>query len=138
MEELAGFNKELRAIRKKAETSTGIPKLQTAVSAHTRKAGMVEPFRRLEQPEVKKRAQEWLFTLLRKHAAKMEAKSPVNKVRYKASLIAVATHMAMRDFGLIISCKDARKKGTRKRNYSSFLQVMMGIKDARSTTSMQE
>lgn len=138
MEELAGFNRELQAIRKKAETSTGIPKLHTVKSAHTRKAGMVEPFRRLEQPEVKLRAQEWLFSLLNKHKAKMEAKSPVNKVRYKASLIAVATHMAMRDFGLIISCKEARRKGLYKKRYATLLEVTMGIRDARQNTSVQE
>lgn len=101
---------------------------------------MVEPFRNL-QPAVKLRAQEWLFALLEKHKAKMDAKSPIDKTRYRASLIAVATHMAKRDFGLIISCREARRKGKWKSQQVITFEVMMGIRDkadASTSTSMQE
>lgn len=137
LEEIAILNQQRMKIKKRAETSDGIPKLHTARAAHTSKAGMVEPFRRL-QPEVKARAQEWLVSLLNKHKAKMESKSPVDKVRYKASLIAVATHMAMRDFGLIISCRDARRKGAFKTKELMRVEVFMGIRDASTATRLQE
>lgn len=132
LEELAILNEEAQKIKKRAETSAGIPKLQTARAAHSNKGVIVEPFRRINNPAVKLRAQEWLFTLLNKHKAKMEAKSPIDQKRYRASLIAVATHMAMRDFGLIISCIDARRKGRKVSYRLDYLHAMMGIRESRS------
>jgi len=77
---------------------------------------------------VRAKAEEWLARLLLKHKEKRDQMDPVHRSRHFAALVGVATHMAKRDLGLIISCIDARRKGRRVMLYVRGLKTRLGLR----------
>lgn len=126
----------VRRERKKAQDNQDInntlARCETSQADRPRN-GYRKPFRH-HPPHIQEKAMEWLNVLLHRHKAKLEAKSGAAARGYYGALVAVATHMAMRDLGLIESLRTAGKRGIQKRRTNAMLATKAGLTDPRPDT----
>ncbi len=122
--------KERKRYQDSLDLNNSIARYETSQSDRPYKGGYRKPFRH-HPPAVQERSKEWLNILLHRHGAKLKAKQGAAARGYYGILIAVATHMAKRDLGLIEGIKVVGKRGATKRRTNAMLATKAGLQDPR-------